>query len=204
MADIAFVLDSSGSIRAANPRNKSWDNWDLIRQFVVRLVRRLSIGEHGIRVGSVSYSHVARVNFLLNRYFTTRELVQAIEKIEYIDNSTNTADGLRVMRTVIFDPTKSGARGDRPDVPNIGILITDGASNVDERNTFPFADQAKRDGIYMLVIGVTERVNENELIQISSTGVLKETYWKSLDFRDLNDIASSIVNQTCKFVTPGE
>ena len=203
-ADIAFVLDSSGSIRSANPRDRSFDNWDLMLQFVIQLISRLSISRNNIRVASLRYSHEARLDFHLNRYFTLSELTQAIRRLEYIDNNTNTADALWMMRTVIFDPTKSGARGDRPDVPNIAILITDGVSNVNERNTIPFADQAKRDGIRILVIGVTDKIDERELIAISSNGVLNQTYWKSLDFQALDSIVASIINQTCKFVIPGK
>ena len=39
------------------------------------------------------------------------------------------------------------ANGDRPGVPNVAILITDGASNVNEQNTIPAAQYAKEKGI---------------------------------------------------------
>ena len=203
-ADITFVLDSSRSIKAANPADRSWDNYELMKQFVIQLIRRLSVARDNVRVASVSYSNEARLNFPLNRYYTVPDLVRAIEKIEYLDNQTHTADALHVMRTQAFDPSHRGARGDRPDVPNIGILITDGASNVEGHRTIPSANRAKDDGIRLLVIGVTNRINERELKGISSTGVLNQTYWKSLDFRALDAIISNIINQTCKFVIPGE
>ena len=53
-ADIAFVVDSSTSIRARNPADRSRDNWNLILQFMVNLVNRLPIGRDKVRVASVT------------------------------------------------------------------------------------------------------------------------------------------------------
>ena len=39
-ADIAFLLDSSGSIRDNNPADKSYDNWNLVLTFLADIVAR--------------------------------------------------------------------------------------------------------------------------------------------------------------------
>ena len=67
-----------------------------------------------------------QVNFPLDRYANKHSLFAAIRSIPYILGSTNTADGLRVLRSQVFNQ----ANGDRPDVPNAAIIITDGISNL--------------------------------------------------------------------------
>ena len=62
-----------------------------------------------------------------------------MDSIPYIYGSTNTADSLKTMREQIFNP----ARGDRPDAPNIAIILTDGVSNINPRRTIPEAETAR-------------------------------------------------------------
>lgn len=59
-ADLVFVLDSSGSIRDANPADESYDNWNLVLQFMANFVDRLPVDQSGstlanVRVGLVRY-----------------------------------------------------------------------------------------------------------------------------------------------------
>jgi len=49
-SDIVFVVDNSGSIRDNNPTNGSWDNWQLIREFVITAVRGFNISYDRTRV----------------------------------------------------------------------------------------------------------------------------------------------------------
>ena len=49
--------------------------------------------------------------------------------------------------------------GDRSDAPDIAIVITDGASNLDMLNTIPYAQDAHRQGITMFAIGIGESLN---------------------------------------------
>ena len=49
-SDVVFVVDNSGSIRDNNPRNGSWDNWQLIREFVVTVVRSFNVSYDLTRV----------------------------------------------------------------------------------------------------------------------------------------------------------
>lgn len=49
-------------------------------------------------------------------------------------------------------------KGDRPNVPNIGIVITDGESNRDPERTIPTANSAKDKGIILFSIGIGDQV----------------------------------------------
>ena len=91
-----------------------------------------------VRVGIAVYSTEVQIEFNLNDYSTKADVYRAIDDIPYIYGSTNTADALREMSTVMF----SRRNGDRPDVPNTCIIITDGVSNVNADRTLPDAKVA--------------------------------------------------------------
>lgn len=74
-----------------------------------------------------AYSARANVEWTLDRYTDVVTLRNAIENIVHLGGDTNIADGLRVMRQQVFN----GIRGDRVDVKNIGIVITDGNANTE-------------------------------------------------------------------------
>ena len=47
-----------------------------------------------------------------------------------------------------------GVSGDRPDAPNIVLIFTDGASNIQPELTVPRAITAKQSGAHIIVFGV--------------------------------------------------
>jgi collagen type VI alpha len=64
----------------------------------------------------------------------------------FLDANTNTSGGLYVMMTELFNTVN----GDRPNVPNTAIVITDGLSTWDHNLTVPYAIEAKRLGIRII------------------------------------------------------
>ena len=110
IADIAFVLDSSGSIGRSD--------WSLALDFVTSLVSQLTIGPNGVRVAAVTYGNTATVNFDLEQCNNTESLIEAIQDIDYKNANTNTSGGLWLMKERIFNQMY----GDRPEAPNLGKL----------------------------------------------------------------------------------
>ena len=53
--DLGFVIDSSGSIKDADP-----GNWDVLLNFVRNVINRFTIGPEDVRVGAVVYSNNVR------------------------------------------------------------------------------------------------------------------------------------------------
>lgn len=68
------------------------------------------------------------------------------------------------MRTTLFDSSV----GDRPSVPNVGILVSDGHSNIYPNNTLPEAALAKAASITMLSVVVTSDYDLVEMRGVSS------------------------------------
>ena len=113
MADMVFVLDSSGSVGE--------ENWQKVLSFVNKTVAEIQMGPYGTQVGVVTYGNRAKVNFHLNKYTEYNEdMAKAILDIPWRDQETNTSGGIKVMDEVMF--TKKN--GDRLQAPNIGIIIT--------------------------------------------------------------------------------
>lgn len=88
-----------------------------------------------VRVGVLIYSTEVQIEFHLNEFRSKADVFAAIDNIPYIYGSTNTADALATMANTMF----TARNGDRPDVPNTCIVITDGVSNINSRKTIPNA-----------------------------------------------------------------
>ena len=191
---MVFVIDSSGSIRDQNPIDGSYDNWALLLNFAADLVDTLEVSQSQTRVGVVKYSTQAYNIFYLKDFDNKAEIRRALTSTSYIGGHTNTSGGIRLMYSEQF----SSVNGDRPDVPNMAIVLTDGKSTKDANKTIPDAIEARKRGIMMFSVGITNAVNDNELKGISSDpqqeGV---TYWKNPDFQTLNRIIEQIRTQIC-------
>jgi hypothetical protein len=194
VADIVFVLDSSGSIRDQNPADGSYDNWQLLLEFMVKMVDKLNVGSNHVRIGAVKFSTEAESVFHLNQYTDKTSLITAIRRIKYMGGHTNTAGGIRIMNNEEF----TIGNGDRSNVQNIAIVITDGESTRDVENTIPEAIQARNRGIKIYSVGITKNINEDELRKISSQPQLvNENYFKAADFRSLEKVAVAITSNAC-------
>ena len=195
--DIGFIIDGSGSIRDANPADGSFDNWNLLLQFVANVIDRLP--RSGTRVGAVLFSNVGELLFPLNRYNNLQDARDAILRTRYPGANTNTSGGLYIARTQLFNPRN----GDRPNVPNLAIVITDGKSTFDNDRTVPFAEDLRRDGAQVISIGITNSVDEDELRAISSMPQLRDVnYFTSPDFQQLESIIETLLSSACVVTVP--
>lgn len=120
-------------------------------QFTKDLLQNSDIDSGSVRVGVLSYSTKVSIHFQLKDYSTKAEVFDAINSIPYMFGSTNTAKAITTMRREMF----TRGNGDRSDVKNVAIIITDGVSNINSRNTVPEAERARdEDGIHIYAIGI--------------------------------------------------
>jgi len=115
--DIVFVVDESGSIGT--------DNFNLTKWFLYELVGSLDIDSGNTRVGLVTYSTSVAETFNLNDYNTVASVQSAILSLSYSGGATDTAEALEYVRTTML----TSAAGDRGNVPNVVVLLTDGMSD---------------------------------------------------------------------------
>ena len=205
-ADVVFLIDSSGSIRHKNPTGVNPgdpnDNYRLQLEFVVNVIRNLGVEleSGGVHVGAVLFGTEVENQFFLNtneRRF--QNIINSIRGLRYMNTETNMARALKVMREEQF----SRQYGDRPEAPNIAILVTDGVNEPSDadRNLNPVdeANQAKNrpnDPIQIYTVGVTSDIDENQLRQISSNNRV----FRADDFQQLSRIVRSLATVICEAV----
>ena len=98
----------------------------------------------------------AYLQFYLSNFTHRASLVNAVRRIHYCNENTNTTGGLRLTRTEIF----KAVNGDHPDVPNVIVLITDGNPT---RETDILGEEVrliKSLGITIVGVGVTNEVSD--------------------------------------------
>ena len=192
-------MDSSGSIAESDPADGSYTNYGLIKQFMIGIVNRLSIGPDLVQVGVVKFSNEAELEFYLDEYQTKLAIIDNIQGMSYLGGNTNTSGGLRLMREDVF----SSENGDRGDANNVAIVITDGVSTWDKNLTIPEAEQARSEGIQIVSVGITDEVDEEELRRISSQPqILNKNYFMSPNFTTLQDLVDSLGLESCVTVPP--
>ncbi|KAM9365902.1 collagen alpha-3(VI) chain-like [Pholidichthys leucotaenia] len=151
--DIVFLLDGSDGTRNGFPA---------MRDFVERVVEKLSVGENKDRVSVVQYSRETEVHFNLNTYTTREDVVDAVRGLRHRGGRPlNTGAALQYVRDNVF--TNSSGSRRLQGVPQMLILLTGGRSfdNVDTP-----ASTLKQQGIYLIGIG-TRTSDSRELQKIS-------------------------------------
>ena len=181
--DIVFVLDASGSVKS--------ENFDKMKDFVKNFLSDADIDGGSVRVGINVYSTGSTVEFNLNTYPTKAAMFTAIDAIHYQKGYTNTASGLESMRSEMF----TVASGDRPDVDNIAIVITDGQSNRNSKKTIPKADKARNEGIHIYAIGVG--LSDTKELEGIANKPAADNKFTIDDFDQLNGLEKQVFEAVC-------
>ena len=182
-SDVVFILDSSTSVGK--------ENFQKVLTFVKDFLSDADIDSGNVRVAVVIYSSKVQVQFYLNRYRKKEEVLDAIDRIPYIAGSTNTYGGLNTMKEVMF----SAANGDRANVPNLAMLITDGVSNINAFKTIPEAESARAQGIHIYSIGIG-LADTSELKKIASAPS-SENSFTVREFDELEKLKHKVFEHFC-------
>ncbi len=199
LVDLCFIIDSSGSIRDNNPPDRSYDNYALQLQFLTSLVNAFSVGSDQTRVGAIAFSEQVVLEFALNTYETAEDINAALLATPYLGQTTNTPQALVQTRTECF----SARNGDRPNVPNLAIVVTDGVPFPDSRRT-PALNEAralKDSGATVISIGITDNIDADFLREMSSPPQVQgQNFFIATDFNALTQIVNTVVEGTCTSV----
>ena len=95
VADIVFVVDTSGSIGRPN--------FERIKEFIKSVVLTFDVDSRYTRVGLIEFSTTPRIEFKLNEKTNITDLLEAISNITYSGGGTSTSDALELMRVEGFD-----------------------------------------------------------------------------------------------------
>ncbi len=142
------------------------------------------------RIGLLKYNDNAHIVFHLNEHQTQSAFSKSVMAVPYEPGRTNMAAALRTMRTDMFERI----HGDRPGVPNIGVLIADGYSSIDMHDTTVQARRAREKGIQLFTLGIgIEDFDELKLIANNDKRVFSAD-----GFDALTDLAQSMADAICK------
>ncbi|XP_013871522.1 matrilin-4 isoform X2 [Austrofundulus limnaeus] len=137
--DLVFLIDSSRSVRP--------HEFETMRKFMIDILNTLDIGLDTTRVGVVQYSSQVRSEFSLKTHSKLENLVKAINEIIPLAQGTMTGLAIRYLMNEAFSPEQ----GDRPKVPNVAVIVTDGRP---QDRVAEVAAEAREKGIEIYAVGV--------------------------------------------------
>jgi collagen type VI alpha len=156
-ADIVFLLDSSGSIGSGHFKKEL--------EFIAEFAKHYAIGPNNVQIGIVTFSANVRNGFNMNTYKNINDLEREVMHIRYEGQSTHTGEGLRYVRMNSF----KSSSGDRNNVPNFLIVITDGHSNVPIHTSTEASVLHSTTNIETFAIGIGRNISRTELNEIASS-----------------------------------
>ncbi|KAM9483897.1 uncharacterized protein ACWYII_004879 [Salvelinus alpinus] len=175
--DVVFLLDGSDGTRNGFPE---------MRDFVQRVVEKLTVGENRDRVSVVQYSREPEAHFYLNTYTRKQEVVDTVRGLKHKGGRPlNTGAALQYVRDYVFTASSGSRRLES--VPQILILLNGGRSfdNVDKP-----ASALKELGVLVFGIG-TRSSDSRELQKIS----YDPSYALSVsEFTDLSNIQQQLLS----------
>ncbi|KAL5006241.1 hypothetical protein ScPMuIL_015047 [Solemya velum] len=180
LIDLIVVVDGSDSITASD--------FQTLRQALVKMIGEVHIGPDDARMGIVVYS--TDIGAQVNVSGNPVALQQQTLRLPHPRDGTNTSLGIKTMTEMFL------TQG-RPNVPTVGIVITDGISkNPDE--TAREAAIARALGINMFAVGVTNLIDMNELQSIASSD---NQVLSVANFNELAKSMGSLVMLVCPTTT---
>lgn len=189
VADIVFIVDESSSIN-----HDDVGNFNLMRKFMGKILKDLDISPKGVHVGLATYSDKPRLEFHLNTYDNSDDVLRSIKRLPYRGGNTYTGDALKFALTNMFT-SEHGSRRDSG-VQQIAIVITDGESH----DNVSGPALALRDfGVKVYAVGI-KSANATELKQIASDPVRSFVVIID-DFVMLNSLDSILTKKICREIT---
>ena len=110
VVDIAFIIDSSGSI---SPRN-----WERVKRFVKATTSKLDVSTSGARIAAIAYSTNPKVVMRFNDYRDTDEVNRGFDRMRHQRGFTYTDKALQLAERDVFQ-TSNGMRINVPKVSNL-------------------------------------------------------------------------------------
>ncbi|XP_012938709.1 uncharacterized protein LOC101849054 [Aplysia californica] len=181
LADIIFLLDSSGSIGK--------DNYAKQLKFAANMTRQFRLGPNDVRFGVVLFGDAAHGLLDLDDYDDHTALSKAIVSARYLDERTFTNLGLDYIRNGLFDSSHGG----RDNASKIVIVMTDGEST-EPTNTQASARLLRADGVRIITIGIADA----DLKELQDMSTSQQDVFQVAGFDALDKIQHSVANRTCE------
>merc|ERR1712136_512297 len=189
--DISIVLDSSSSVRA--------NNWPKMINLVTNVLDEFTIGPNAAQVSVFRYNREIDTDsqILFGQYNDSTSLYTQINKIPYNGAGTYTGQALNYVHDVVLSP----ANGNRPDVPDLVLIMTDGVSQDDIEGP---AVQLHDNNAVVFVVAIGNRISQPRVMSqlMSIVGgqeqrLLSAQQWDDLDDQFVSLLSDSICADRC-------
>lgn len=184
-----MALDCSGSI--------SKSEFKLMIATMEKFIDKLEVAPQKVHLGAFLFNdHISDKVIHLKDYLRADKFKKALEKLlkDSPELGTRTDIALKFMREDMF----TAANGDRPNYPNIAIIMTDGKSNKPAKTLIQAAKLKNKKNVHIIVVGIGFDANDtaarNELNAIASTNddvILT-------NFKELDKIVEPLLQKTCQ------
>jgi len=170
-----------------------------LKQSLESFVNLFDVSAEGTHVGMISFNDDAELlfNFEDDRYHTENQLRERIKEIPLkLELKTRTDLALTLAKEKLF----SVEGGDRPDVPNVCIVFTDGKSTGKPKHkgfvpipeTVEILTEVKK--VHMIAVGIGRGIKDSELKKLAGD---KGHYVHPVDFNHLSYILGKLKDAAC-------
>ncbi|XP_066536091.1 collagen alpha-1(XXI) chain isoform X2 [Hoplias malabaricus] len=181
-SDLVFILDGSWSVDDTN--------FEIVKWWLVNITTSFNIGQKFTQIGVVQYSDDPVLHIPLGQHYSTKDLSQSIESIDYMGGNTNTGRAIKFTSHELFDLSERGPNG----VAKIAVVLTDGKSQDDVQEA---ADAARKKGIILFAIGVGSETEESELRAIANKPSSTYVFYVE-DYKAISRIREVIRQKLCE------
>ncbi|KAI4792242.1 hypothetical protein KUCAC02_033514, partial [Chaenocephalus aceratus] len=120
--ELVFVVDSSESVGP--------ENFELVKDFVIALIDRVTVSQEAGRIGVVLFSHVEMVVVSLQPIASQDEIKAAVRNMPYLGEGTFTGSAIH-RANQLFQVSRPGVR-------KVAVVLTDGQA--DPRDLMQFEE----------------------------------------------------------------
>ena len=180
--DIVVLLDSSVYVGSSN--------FQKLKVFTAHFAQSFEIGPNKVQIGVETFSTIAHHEFNMNSYNDTSSLVDAVHLIDYHPGYIRTDLALKYVESHSF----KAAAGDRTDVSNILIVMTDRQS-INPVLTSLETLKLHQMNLTVFAIGIGTLTSSTELGYIASD---PHHVFSVDNFNALSTIQAELRNAVCK------